>query len=105
MERQKYSLRDDVTVEAIEREVDKLWSDLHTDESLRAEARRAGIDLGELPRGSRDSAITIEKTTANFAGAEILIGLGVKIAYDVWKELILPRLRQRFGSDSIRAVS
>ena len=86
MEQQKYSLRDDVTVEAIEREVDKLWRDLYSDESLRTEARRAGIDLAELPRdSSRDRAITIEKTTANFAGAEILIGLGAKIAYDVWK--------------------
>jgi len=68
-------------------------------------ARACRIDPHELPL-VRERAIELAPSGAGFEPSSLLIGIlikdGSQIAMDVWKRVLLPRLRARFGDDAIK---
>jgi len=101
MEEKAFRLRSDVEAEEVEREIDAVWTALQSDPTLRERAASAGVDLAKISGVKRSDAITVRREGSGFSGVEILIGLGIAIAKDVWAQIILPRLKQKFGSDAI----
>lgn len=96
-----YKISGDVSREAIEEEIAKAWRDVQNDDQVRAQLAAANVDVEAAAGADASRSITVRNAASGFAAEAIVIGLGVKIATDIWEKLILPRLRKRFGTDTV----
>jgi hypothetical protein len=92
---------------------EETWAELGENESLQAQARSLGFDPATL-RLELASPFEIRPASAGFdpTGTAILIGLGAwatsiaadvtkAVLLDLWRQLILPRIKDRLGSDAV----
>ena len=97
-----------VTTGELNAATNELWAALQrNDSALATEATACGIDLQQIAGLSRDQAITFHQDGAGFdpATTAIVVALApvaAGIVRDLWKEIILPRLRQRLGNDALK---
>ena len=111
----KYQIHSDSLDSAkLERESQQLLARLKTDPQLRKEAAAAGIDLSAFdsqvaPRAD-EALIRVEAESAGVAPGviEIIIIFATPLApvvadivRDCWTQLILPRLKKKYGQDAI----
>lgn len=82
--------------------VNDAWIDIQVEGTeANARAKRAGIEVSSLPAevakllGIRPSAAGIG--TVDF----VLVALG-PVAWDVWKHVLLPQIRERWGDNAIK---
>lgn len=61
----------------------------------------AELDTSQLPSGADFSC----DQKAGIALESIVITFASKVAYDVWKEIILPKLRIRYGGAALAPVA
>jgi hypothetical protein len=90
-----------LTVDELQDEVARLWNELQEDEELRQEARSAGIDVDQLGASEAEPPVRVQPAAAGFEPGTILLIIAGVVARDVWKEIILPRLKRRWGADAI----
>lgn len=108
----EYTLHN-ITSQQIEHEAQTLLEAMKSEENLRKDAAAAGIDLEEFDRqvrGDSSSLLTIEPKSAGVAPGVIEIvvifaPLMATVLEDCWKCVILPRLKRRFGVDTIKEVT
>lgn len=99
-----YRLNDAVQRSAFLQELDRLWSGLQDDPKLRADAESAGIELVNLPNRPAGEFFRLASARKGIAPPNEFIvdgtaWLATKIIYDVWKAILWPRLKRRFGND------
>ena len=86
------------------------WKDLKRDGSKsQKDAKAAGIDLEAMP-SSFEEALSIEQTSAGIvdpASLSIIVLAAApivnRVVTDIWKEVILPRISERWGKGAIKA--
>uniref|UniRef100_UPI003F4987B1 hypothetical protein n=1 Tax=Actinoplanes sp. CA-084688 TaxID=3239901 RepID=UPI003F4987B1 len=91
----------------VQREIDTFWAEVDTDDELRKELANAGIDLDEVPADERAGAIRVGVHGAGVdPGSVALIVAFAPVANTVlvslWKQVLLPRIRSRYGRDAIQ---
>jgi hypothetical protein len=106
---ERYRLRG-VSLQSVLEEVDRLWDRLRSDRGLRADSKDAGIDVSVLPDVPRARAIKIRTEGHGIDGSMVLdvsfasVISGAHIfAYDLWKQVLLPRLKSKFGKDALNS--
>lgn len=95
------------TADEIQREIHKFWAELETNDELRKELVDAGIDPDAVAAPDRQDAIQVSVRGAGIdPGAVSLIVAFVPAASEVlislWNQVLLPRIRNRYGRDAIR---
>ena len=94
------------SLDRIEQELDTLWNALPTDPGLQEELKSNRIDLASLPTGSRrdllslktpKQGVVLEGAVIAVTLAPILTPVAKRALLDIWKDILLPRLRRRFG--------
>src|SRR5690349_3367486 len=100
-----YALQN-LSIQQLSKAVDEVWTELQTNESVRAAARAQGIEPDNF-RGLRPSDVwTIKRLGAGFDAATTAIivsfaPVAAKIAADTWDKFILPRLLRAHGEDTL----
>jgi hypothetical protein len=95
------------SAQEVQQEIDTFWAELETSGQLRKEVVDAGVDLGALPTEARSEAIQV---TVRGAGLDpTMVSLVVAFApianealVSLWKRVLLPRIRDRYGRDAVR---
>jgi hypothetical protein len=95
----------ELSVEEIREEVDRVWEELRSSEAVRREAAAAGVDVEQLDTGAARAPIDVAARGAGFGVIEILVVAAGVVARDLWKEVILPRIKERFGADAVREAA
>ncbi|OJF14503.1 hypothetical protein [Couchioplanes caeruleus] len=90
----------------VQQEIDQFWASLD-DEQVQKELAASGIDLDAVPEGGRKDAIRVgvrgagvDPTAVTLVVAFAPVANAVLIS--LWKQVLLPRIRNRYGSDAIR---
>jgi len=105
----KYKL-DEVDYDLFLKDVDQIWNRLHSDPEFQKIATEAGIDLAETAPLVRKKAIDIGQegfgldpaTTAVVVAFAPAVAL---VAKDIWTQIILPRLTEKYGPRAIKPAS
>ncbi|MGB9181583.1 MAG: hypothetical protein WCB68_20305 [Pyrinomonadaceae bacterium] len=106
MEEQRYTLTK-LSLKEFSNELDELWSQFQNQNSeLSQEAQKEGIDLGPLRNLKRDEAIAIERTESGLDVTAIVMAFVahgiVEVVKAAWLHLLLPKIKQNLGEDSIK---
>src|SRR5262249_31326318 len=99
----------EVSVERVVKLAREVWREIHDEGSLaREEAERAGIPLGALPE-SMERVLSLKASGAGFEpGSVVLVVTGMllngasRVALDVWKHVVLPRIREKWGDHALK---
>lgn len=99
-----------ITILEIQKLVNEAWSDLFIDGTTSHQnALNANIEILNLPQ-SIDGVLTLRPSGAGFDPASVfLIVAGAmgpalsKVSEDVWKYVLLPRIRAKWGDNSLKA--
>ena len=104
-----FYVRGDLSVDQIHGEIDKFWKELdaHTSTALDSELRSKGIDPAALANVDRRAAITVHAGTSGVdpIGIVIVVSLAPsanRVLKDLWKTVLLPRIKRRWGDEAIR---
>jgi hypothetical protein len=115
-EESKAELRYDteLDVDELNREVDTIWEELRANGELTRRASVAGAPSDALLSARRDEVLTIRQRGSGFepGTTAILVAIagpiaaqGARVAADVvrdvWTQILLPRLRARFGTGAV----
>ena len=110
--RLEYEILDIKTVRVIDiqRLAEEIWSELRTAGTpAYVSAKGAHIDVTILP-DTIDEALSIQATAASVDLATISVVVGTlapaagKAAWDIWKHVMLPQIRMRWGDVAIREM-
>lgn len=102
------------TQEALDAEVQDLWAELATDDEARvALESKLGIDLSSANFEGQCPFSVEQETDGVGVGEAILIWVAYEIAapvikevaLDIWREFLLPRLKERFGQRALEGES
>jgi hypothetical protein len=100
--------RGELSVEQIESEIAQFWQILDKPGSpaLEADLSAAGLDPATLASVNRENAIIVRAGTSGVdpTTAVLLVTLAPSanlIIKDLWKKIVLPRIRKRWGEDAI----
>jgi hypothetical protein len=106
MKEQVLNLRS-VTLADLEQDLDRLWPLLREDPLLLRQLSELDVDPNQLPLSWRD-AIAVEPrgmgidpiTTAVIV--KFVVPVATVVVIDVWRHIILPRIRKDHGSDQVK---
>jgi hypothetical protein len=95
------------SVDEVQRDVDEFWTEFANGEELRKEVENAGIDVAMLDGVDREGAIRISARGAGIASERVAIIVAFApiintALISLWTEVLLPRIRRRYGRDAIR---
>jgi hypothetical protein len=100
--------RGELSVEQIESEIAQFWQILDKPGSpaLEADLSAAGLDRATLASVNRENAIIVRAGTSGVdpTTAVLLVTLAPSanlIIKDLWKKIVLPRIRKRWGENAI----
>lgn len=94
-----------LTLNELNSKVDKLWSQLWDDPRMQQEAAAAGIDLSTITR-IRTDVVTLRREGAGIdpVSTAIVVAFApviAKIARDIWERILLPKILQDKGKDTL----
>jgi hypothetical protein len=92
--------RGEMEVDELQREIDRMWRTLEEDPDLAAAVQASGIETFDLP--SFGSPVEVREAVAGSDPSTIVFAITGKAAYDLWLQVLLPRLRERFGERAVR---
>lgn len=92
--------RGDLSAKQIQAEIDQLWRELSEDPDLAGAVAASGIEVGELDRG-RVPLRALEAVAGMEPGSILVVASGV-VARDLWREVLLPRIKERLGATAVR---
>ena len=98
-----------ITIFEIQKLVNETWSDLLTEGTTsRQNALDANIDIQNL-QGSIDGVLTLRPSGVGFDPTSVFLivagAMGTalsKVSGDIWKYVLLPRIRARWGDHSLK---
>jgi hypothetical protein len=95
------------SADEIQREVDKFWDELADDEELRTELASAGIDAPAVLALKSPDAIRVGVRGAGLDPTTVALVIAFapvanEMLVSLWKEVLLPRIRSRYGRDAIQ---
>jgi hypothetical protein len=95
------------SADEIQREVDKFWGELADDEQLRTEVAAAGIDAPAVLELKGPDAIRVGVRGAGLEPTAVALVIAFapvanEVLISLWKQVLLPRIRSRYGRDAIR---
>lgn len=100
--------RGELSVDQIQSEITQFWQILDNQggPALEAELSAAGLDRTALANVNRENAIIVRAGTSGVdpTTAVLLVTLAPSanlIIKDLWKKIMLPRIRRRWGDDAI----
>ena len=98
----------ELSVDQVQAEIAQFWQALDNPGSsaVDAELSAAGLDRAALAGADRQNAITVRAGTSGVdpATAVLLVSLAPSanlMIKDVWRKVVLPRIRRRWGDDAI----
>jgi hypothetical protein len=94
-----YKIGEGVSRQAIEEEIARAFKDLQANADVRRKLEAAGVDVVAAEEAS--AGLTVRTAGAGFAGEAVVVAIAIKVLSDVWTELVLPRLKKRFGADAL----
>lgn len=94
--------RGELSVDEIRDEIDRVWRELQSSDAARGELAAAGVDVDRLDVDAPRAPIDVATRGAGFGVVEILVVAAGVVARDLWKEVILPRIKDRYGVDAVR---
>ena len=96
------------SADEIQYEIERFWAELDGSDELRKELMDAGIDIASLP----DQAERADSIRVSVRGAGVeptMVALIIAFApvanemlISLWKQVLLPRIRDRYGRDAIQ---
>ena len=95
------------SAEEVQREIQKFWAELDTSDEAAKRLADAGIDLDDLPREGRADAIRVSVRGAGVEPTAVALVIAFapvanELLVSLWKEVLLPQIRNRYGRDAIR---
>ena len=100
--------RGGLSVDEIQDEIAQFWQILDTQVSpaLDAQLSAAGLDRAAFEHVNRENAIIVRagRSGVDPGTAVLLVSLAPsanRIIKDLWKKIVLPRIRERWGEDAI----
>jgi hypothetical protein len=95
------------SADEIQREIDQFWAALDGSDENPKEVAEAGIDLGALSGAERQDAIRVGVRGAGVDPTAVTLVVAFAPAANaalisLWKQVLLPRIRSRYGRDAIR---
>ena len=93
-----------VSIQELEDEITEILKKLRADGTLVKYARAHGVDESKLAEAKNPTLISIKPKSAGYDFGPIVLVLApfaISMMTDVWKEIILPKLRRKFNADSI----
>jgi hypothetical protein len=91
--------RGEMAVDQLQREIDRMWRSLEDDPDLAAAVQASGIETFDLPSGS---PVEVREAVAGSSPGTIVFAITGQAAYDLWQQVLLPRLRERFGEAAVK---
>lgn len=94
--------RNKVSITDIQSAIREAWRQISKPGTTEyANFRANGLDRFELP-GRLSNLITVRPDGAGVAGVDVIIVLSGKVAWDLWKHVLLPHIRDRWGDDALK---
>ncbi|MCU1315200.1 MAG: hypothetical protein JWN63_522 [Candidatus Acidoferrum typicum] len=97
------------TISSVRKLAREVWHELQTEGSeAREDAKRAGIDLETIPstleKGLelRPSGAAFEPGSMALVVSGMLLHVAGQASLDLWKYVLLPRIRERWGDHALR---
>jgi hypothetical protein len=95
------------SADEIQHEIDQFWASLDGSEGLGKELTDAGIDLGAVSEVARRDAIRVDVRGAGVDPTAVTLVVAFAptanaILISLWTQVLLPRIRDKFGRDAIR---
>jgi hypothetical protein len=95
------------SADEVQREIDRFWAELDRNDELQAELVGAGLDLSVIPPERRPEAIQVSARGAGLDPASVALVVAFApvanaVLVSLWEQVLLPRIRDRFGRDAIR---
>jgi hypothetical protein len=93
-------------VMVLDDQIDELWADLRTDPVLIRDAEEAGIELRKLGSFRRSDVLQLRREGEAFDPVTTAIvvsfsPVAAKIVKDLWEHVLLPRIRQKYGTNAL----
>jgi hypothetical protein len=94
------------SVAEVQHDVDEFWAEFVGGEELRKEVENAGFDVTMLDGVDREGAIRVSARGAGIGPETVAIVVAFAPAVNaalisLWTEVLLPRIRRRYGRDAI----
>ena len=94
------------SADEIQREIDSFWESLYSNDELREKVKNAGIDIPEYAVDDWHDAIRVKVKGAGLdpSSVELIVAFAPTanaIAVSLWKKVILPRIKHRYGRDAV----
>lgn len=89
--------RGSLSAQQLSDELDRLWLSLQEEGDLLETATAAGIDVSALPRDV--SPFEVLEGAVGFAPGSIVVRVSGLVARDLWREVLLPRIKEEHGAD------
>ncbi|GAB1646156.1 hypothetical protein [Krasilnikovia sp. MM14-A1259] len=95
------------TADEVQREIDNFWAELDASDELRKELADAGVDPSAVPAPDRPGAIRVSVRGAGIDPTAVALIVAFapaanEILVSLWKQVLLPRIRSRYGRDAIQ---
>jgi hypothetical protein len=96
----------ELSIEAIQAEIAKFWAELNADTEIQSELAGVGLAPDAFLSIDLDQAITVRADSSGADPTSVLLIVALaptanNILKDVWKTVLLPRIRRRWGQDAI----
>ena len=94
------------SADEVQQEIDKFWAEVETSEQLRKDLADAGVDLSGVSGTERGNAIRVSVRGAGIEPTAVALVIAFapvanEVLISLWKRVLLPRIRDRYGRDAI----
>jgi hypothetical protein len=97
--------RGQLSAEQVEEEIGRFWAELSTSSELQADLAAKGLESSVVHKINPTDAIHVSVGSSGVDPLSVLIitfaPTASALLKDVWRAVILPRIRQRWGDDAI----
>jgi len=101
-----YRPKDRQTSSAVRKEIDAFWLTLKRDPGCRKEVLEAGIDPAAAEAvGPGGITLEIKGSSMEPTSMGILLAFSSTVLHDLWKQVLLPRLKQKLGESILIPVT
>jgi hypothetical protein len=98
--------RGELSVESLQREIARFWADAAVSPELQAELDNAGLNYEASGGAEFSQQIKVRAGSSGADPASVILIISLapsvnRVLKDVWADIILPRIKRRWGDDAI----
>jgi hypothetical protein len=98
--------RGELSVKSLQEEIARFWSDAAVSPELQAELADAGLRYEASGNSEFTQQITVRAGSSGADPASVVLIISLaptanRVLKDIWTNIILPRIRRRWGDDAI----